>query len=71
MFNGNNASQREAIYSERTVTVIDSNFTGNTDPGDYNHLGGAIFSLSDIIATNTTFHSNWARNGGATYSSSM
>lgn len=71
LFNGNNASQGGAIYSERTVTVIDSNFTGNTGPGDYNHLGGAIFSLSDIIAVNTTFHGNWARNGGATYSSSI
>ena len=71
LFNGNNASQGGAIYSEQRVTVINSNFTKNTGPGDYNHIGGAIFSLSDIIATNSTFHSNWARNGGATYSSSV
>lgn len=71
LFNKNNASQGGAIYSERTVTVINSNFTGNIGPGDYNHFGGAIFSLSDIIAVNTTFYNNWARNGGATYSSSI
>ena len=50
LFYANDGSQGGAIYSEGNVTVINSNFTKSSGPGDYNNLGGAIFSLSDVVS---------------------
>ena len=53
------------------LAVDEANNLFNSGSGDYNSLGGAIFSLSDVVISNTTFHNNAARHGGAIYSSSV
>jgi hypothetical protein len=49
-----------AISNSGTVTIMDSTFTGNSDPGSFGLEGGAIFNggVGNMTVRNSTFNAN-------------
>jgi len=63
--NANNNGFGGAIYFDRTGTVTNCNFTGNTATGDYGR-GGAVYFLNTGSVSNCNFTNNTAsQRGGA------
>src|SRR5947207_9695137 len=60
---GNTASEGGGIYSNGSLTIINSTISGNTVNSD----GGGIFNIGTVAITNSTLSSNSAGFGGGIF----